>query len=323
MTETRILEWMLDSDPALKWQVQRDLARAPEHEWQATRARVATEGFGARLLSHQDPDGQWAGGAYVPANFDWESPEAQSGQPWTATTWALNSLREWGLDAWALAGTADKLATNSRWEYENLPYWSGEVDCCINSFTIANGVWLGAEVGCVVEWMLEHRMADGGWNCDWVEGSSRSSFHSTINALRGLLAYDVATGGTEATRLARRGGEGYLLERSLYKRLSTEEPVGHWATRFAYPFRWFYSVLNAADYFREASLLDKTAPDARMAEAIEFIRNAREPDGSWIQERRHPGRVWFESDVAAGESSKWLTFYATRVLEWWDSAALR
>ncbi len=58
MTDARLTGWLLDSDPALAWQVERDLVGAPEETWQATRARVATEGFGAELLAHQDPDGR-------------------------------------------------------------------------------------------------------------------------------------------------------------------------------------------------------------------------------------------------------------------------
>ena len=317
-----LLDWMLDSDPALRWQVERDLLGAPPSRWGATRARVNTEGFGARLLALQDPDGQWAGGAYFPNDFDFDGPEAadDAGQPYTATTWSLNALRDWGVDAAVLAGTADLLAANSRWEYENLPYWGGEVDCCINAFTLANGAWLGADVSGLAQWFVDHRTAEGGWNCEWVEGSTRSSFHSTLNSLKGLLYYEAATGGSDAQRVARRAGEEYLLERGLLRRLSTGELVAPWATRFAYPFRWFFSALNAADYFRTAALHDGTPPDPRLADAIEVIRAARRPDGTWLQERRHPGRVWFEVDVPAGEPSKWLTFYGTRVLAWWDAA---
>jgi hypothetical protein len=163
-------------------------------------------------------------------------------------------------------------------------------------------------------------MPDGGWNCEWVEGSTRSSFHSTLNALKGLLAHEAATGGTDATRDARRVGQEYLLERGLMRRLSTGEMVAPWATQFAYPFRWFYNVLNAADYFRAASLLDGTPPDPRMRDAIGAIRSERQPDGAWLQARRHQGRVWFEVDVPAGEPSKWLTLSGARVLQWWDAA---
>ncbi len=320
MVTEALAAWLLDSDPALRWQVERDLVHEPPEVWQATRARIATEGFGARLLSLQDSDGQWAGGAFFPADFDFPQM-AEDGQPWTATTWTLNSLREWGLDSAVLRErrTAQLLAENSRWEYENLPYWGGEVDCCINAWTVANGLWLGADITGIVDWFLEHQLPDGGWNCEWVEGSTRSSFHSTLNSLKGLLAYDVTSGGTDATRAARRSGEEYLLRRSLFRRLSSGEPAGPWVDRFAFPFRWVYSVLNAAEYFRRASLLDGVSPDPRMADAIELIRAARQPDGIWLQAGRHPGREWFEVDVPAGQPSKWLTLYGTRVLDWWDS----
>ncbi len=310
------LAWLRDSDPTLRWQVERDLAGEPAEVWEATRARIATEGFGARLLALQDPDGRWAGGAYFPADA---SPE-EDGQPWTATTWTLNALREWGLDAAALSGTAELLARNCRWEYEDLPYWGGEVDCCINGFTLANGLWLGADVAGIVDWFVAHRMSDGGWNCMWEEGSTRSSVHSTLNSLTGLLAFDAATGGTRASREARRGGEEYLLQRGLVRRLSTGEPLGPWVDRFAYPFRWVATALNTAEYFRRAALVDGTPPDPRMAEAIEMIRTARQPDGRWLQAHRHPGRVWFEVDAPVGEPSKWLTLFGTRVLDWWDAA---
>ena len=317
-----LLNWMLDSDPALKWQVERDLAGAPSERWEATRARIRTEGFGAQLLSRQDPDGQWAGGAYFPADFDFNGPEAAegAGQPYTATTWSLNALREWGLDPAALAGTAEKLAANSRWEYEDLPYWDGEVDCCINAFTLSNGAWLGADVAGITQWFVEHQLPDGGWNCEWVEGSQRSSVHSTINSLKGLLYYEAATGASDELLAARQGGEEYLLDRRLLYRLTTGEPVAPWVTRLAYPFRWFYSGLHALDYFRAAALQDGAAPDPRLADAIRQLRNARQPDGTWLQEYRPPGRVWFEIDAPPGEPSKWLTFHATRVLDWWDVA---
>ena len=311
-----LIAWLSDSDPALRWQVERDLAGAPPAVWEATRSRIATEGFGAHLLELQDPDGQWAGGAFFPAGFDGSG----EGQPWTATTPVLTLLREWGLDPAVLRErrTAELLAENSRWEYDNLPYWGGEVDCCINATTVENGLWLGADIGGIVDWFVEHRLPDGGWNCEWVEGSTRSSVHSTLNSLKALLAHEIATGGTEATRAARQSGEEYLLQRSLFRRLSTGEPIANWVARFSYPFRWFYDVLNAAEYFRDVARFEGTTPDPRMADAIELIRAPRQPDGTWLQSRRHPGAVWFEVDVPAGEPSKWLTLSGTRVLCWWD-----
>lgn len=163
---TDLLAWLLDSDPAIRWQVECDLLNEAPTVWAATRASIATKGFGARLLSLQDRDGQWAGGAFFPAEFDFAGPEAaeQSSQPWTATTWTLNSLREWGLDAGVLRErrTAELLAENCRWEYEGRPYWDGEVDCCINAWTVANGVWLDVCVDELANWFVRHQLPDGG-----------------------------------------------------------------------------------------------------------------------------------------------------------------
>lgn len=322
-----LTSWLLASDPALRWQVERDRTHAPSDVWESTRARVATEGFGARLLAAQDPDGQWAGGAFFPADFDFAGPEAAdgAGQPWTATTWTLTTLREWGLDPGALAGTAQKLAAGSHWEYDpTLPYWGGEVDACINAATLANGVWLGVDVSGLAQWFVDHQMAEGGWNCEWVNGSLRSSFNSTLNSLRGILAYERATGGNEALRAARKAGEEYLLTRGALRRKTTGELVQPWFGVLAYPFRWQYTALRALDYFREAALHDaqsssSAARDPRLAEAVEMVRGKRREDGTWLQEHRFPGRVWFDVDAPPGEPSKWLTFYAQRALDWWDA----
>ena len=316
-----LLDWMLDTDPALRWQVERDLAGASEPVWRATRARVATEGMGARLLALQDADGQWAGGAYFPGRADPRAlnrPDDDEGQPYTATTWTLNALRVWGVAASALAGTADKLAANSRWEYDDLPYWGGEVDCCINAFTLANGAWLGVDMSGLAEWFLEHELPEGGWNCEWVEDSSRASFHSTLNSLRGILYYERAVGGHEDLRAARHRAQEYLLQRRLLYRLTTGAPVGPWVERFAYPFRWPYTALRALDHLREASEYDGVPPDPRASDAVELVRSVRQPDGRWLQGTRYKGQVWFDPDVPVGEPSPWVTFYATRVLEWWD-----
>lgn len=317
---TAVRDWLLDSDPSLRWQVERDLLHAPREVWEATRARVATEGIGAAILSAQDPDGQWAGGAYFPAGY-WGSAEQQEpGQPWNAATWSLKDLRDAGLDPAALEGTVEKLAENSRWEYDDLPYWGGEVDVCINAFTLATGAWLGADVSALARWFPAHRLADGGWNCEAEEGDSvRSSFHSTLNALRGLLTYEMLTGDA-SVREARYGGEEYLLRRRLIFRESTGEPVGDFVTQFAYPPRHRYSAMHALDHFREASLLDEKAPDPRLAEAVALVRAARQPDGTWLQTAPLPGRTWVEMDVPEGQPSPWLTLIGTRVLDWWDAA---
>ena len=313
-TDPALIDWMLDTDPALRWQVERHLGRPG---WEQTRARIATEGFGARLLAEQDPDGQWAGGAYFPSDMDWDNPNPadEGGQPYTATTWALNTLREWGLEASVLQGTAEKLDQNAKWEYNDLPYWGGEVDCCINAFTLANGAWLGADVSSLPQWFLDHQMEDGGWNCMWEEdGSTRSSFISTLNSLKGILYWERVTGDTSMQQ-SRHTAEEYLLVRRALYRLSTGEIVAPWVDKLAYPFRWFYNALNVLDYFREAGRWDP-----RLADAVDVVRSQRQADGTWPQPSRDPGRTWFDVDVAEGEPSRWLTLIGSRVLDWWDAA---
>jgi hypothetical protein len=189
---------------------------------------------------------------------------------------------------------------------------------CINSYTLASGAWLGADVSKLAKWFIDHRLADGGWNCEAEEGNStRSSFHSTLNAVRGMLAYERITG--DATlREARHGGEEYLLERRLLYRLTTGEPVGEFVRRFVYPNRHRYSALAALDHFRDAAMLEGTSPDPRLADAVEVVRDARQPDGIWLQTTPLAGRTWFDVDVPEGEPSRWLTLFGARVLEWWD-----
>lgn len=158
-------------------------------------------------------------------------------------------------------------------------------------------MWLGADIDGIVEWFLEHQLPDGGWNCEWVDGSTRSSFHSTLNSLKGLLAYDAEIGGADATGAARRAGQEYLLQRGLFRRLSTGEPVAPWVGHFVYPFRWTYSVLDAADYFRQASLLDEVAPDPRMADAIELHVEHLDSKKNWLLRRSKLGSLIGETTM--------------------------
>lgn len=329
--------WLLEGDPALRWQVERDLLGADPRQVAATRVLVTTEGMGAALAAHQDADGQWAGGAYFPADASPDEP----GQPWTATTWSLTSLREWGFDPAALRpGTGDLLARNARWEYEDLPYWGGEVDACINAMTLANALWLGrprAEVEGLARWFVENEKREGGWNCPEGPGpetSDRASAHSTLNALKGLLALEQwAAGGDErrdepridpqllaSVRSARHRGQEYLLRRRLRRRLRDGELIDPHLDESAYPMRWRCTTLNALTYFRAASLFDGVAPDPRLGESLGVLRSQRLPDGRMLQGRVDPGRVWFPLDVPEGEPSRWVTFLTARILEGWVNA---
>ena len=220
MTSDPVIAWLLATDPAIAWQVQRDLLDASEDVWRPLRSRVEHEGWGARLLAHQDSDGQWAGGAFFPHDFSRELWEAE-GQPWTATTYALTDLREWGLDPTSETArrTADLVGRNSRWDHDGQSYWAGEVEECINGRTLADGAYFGADVTGIADRLLTEQQPDGGWNCERAEGSTRGSFHSTINVLEGLLEFEKATGRADVAS-ARHTGEEFLLSRSLFRRLT-------------------------------------------------------------------------------------------------------
>jgi hypothetical protein len=306
--DASVIAWLLDSDPSIRWQVMRDLLDAPEAEWRAERAKVATVGWGARLLALQDEDGQWAGGSFVPRGFEWSAWE-QEGQPWTATTWVLTQLRELGLDPATdqIRRGVALIGAHSRWDHDGQPFWEGEVEECINGRTVADGAYFGVDVSPIVERLVGERQADGGWNCERERGSVRSSFASTINVLEGLLGFERATGGTPASIAARRAGEEYLLERRLFRRLSTGEPADARFLAFLYPNRWHYDVLRALEYFRATG----AAPDPRVEEAVEHVRSRRGDDGTWPPDRTLPGRVWFDLDP-----SRWITLRALRVLRW-------
>ena len=314
-----VIGWLLGADPAIRWQVMRDLLDAPEAEWTAERAKVETEGWGARLLSLQDEDGQWAGGAFVPADYTEEQWKTE-GQPWTATCFTLQQLREFGLDPGSARArrTVELIGANSLWEHDRQRYWDGEVEECINGRTVADGAYFGVDVSPIVARLVCECQADGGWNCERCNGSVRSSFHSTINVLEGLLEFERATGGTDASRQARWNGEEYLLQRHLFRRLTTGEPADERFLLFLYPHRWRYDILRALDYFRACSSFTRTAPDRRLAEAVEHLRSRRRADGTWPLDWRLKGRVWFDMDDGEGQPSRWITLRAMRVLKWWE-----
>ena len=309
------MDWLLDADPALRWQVMRDLTDAPSEAVAAERARVVTEGWGARLLALRDSDGQWAGGACFPADF---RGDFSGGQPWTSTLPTLTLLRDFGVDPTAetVRQTVALIRENCRWEHAGQAFFDGEVEPCINGRTVAIGAYFGVDVDAIVARLLDEQLPDGGWNCEAENGSVRSSFATTICVLEGLLAHERVTGGSAREVAARRRGEQYLLDRSLFRRLSTGEVVDTDWLRLSFPTWWHYDVLRALDYFRDAG----DGPDPRLAEVIALLRSKRQPDGSWLLEHTHPGAVHFSMEDGDGRPSRWNTFRALRVLDSCDGS---
>jgi hypothetical protein len=302
-----VIEWLLAQDPAVRWQVRRDLLAEPAEAVAAERARVATEGWGARILAAQDDSGYWAGTVYG------------SERERNSVMWSLQLLRGLGAppDAAPVRAAIDRVRQGVVWdEGDRLPYFSGEVEECVNGGVLAAAAYfdvLGEGSDRIIGLLLDQRLPDGGWNCEPAEESQRSSFDSTLCVLEGLSAYERATGTTEPSIAeARRTGEEYLLERSLFRRKSTGEVANGRYLNFSFPTYWFFDVLRALDYFREAS----PAPDARLAPALEALVAQRADDGRWPAGERWPGRDAYEVDAPPGEPSPWNTLRALRVLRW-------
>jgi len=310
-----VIRWLLDSDPSIRWQVMRDLIGAPAEEVAAERARVATEGAGARLLALQGADGSWAGAAW--------------NRGWNSTMHVLMLLRELGLDPAsdearrAVGLVRDRVTwrgwdwdgTWRGWDWDGNPFFAGEVEPCINGQVAASGAYFGQDVQRIVDRLLGEQLPDGGWNCESANGSTRSSFNTTICVLEALLEHERAGGASPEVTGARLRGQEYLLERRLFRRRSTGAVVDAAWTRFAFPTWWHYDVLRGLEYLRRAGVV----PDERVAEAIDLVASKRDGDGRWPLETRHPGEMPVETDEGEGQPSRWNTLRALRVLNWYSA----
>jgi hypothetical protein len=314
-SRSQVIRWLLDSDPSIRWQVMRDLTEAPAAEVEAERARVASEGTGARLLALQASDGRWGSAAW---NRGWDS-----------TMHVLSLLREMGLDpscdeARRAAGLVRDRVTwrgSGPQEADNNPFFAGEVEPCINGQVAAVGAYFGQDVRGIVDRLLAEQLPDGGWNCEAANGSTRSSFNTTICVLEALLEYELAVGSSPEVTGASVRGQEYLLERRLFRRRSTGEVIERdrkgdaaWA-RFAFPTWWHYDVLRGLEYLRRAGV----APDERAAEAIALVASKRDDGGRWPLDTQYPGRMPVETDEGEGKPSRWNTLRALRVLDWYSA----
>lgn len=323
--EKSVIQWLLDSDPSIRWQVMRDLIGAPASEVAAERAKVATEGWGAQLLALQGADGSWAGTAW---NHGWDS-----------TMHVLSLLRELGLDpvsdeARRAVGLVRDHVRWMGWDWDGKwqgqdfvgnPFFAGEVEPCINGQVMASGAYFGQDCQRILDRLLAEQLPDGGWNCEAENGSTRSSFNTTICVLEALLEYELAGGIHPAVAEARLRGQEYLLERHLFRRRSTGEAIerdreGSTSfTHFAFPTWWHYDVLRGLEYLHHAGV----TPDERVTEAIELVKSKRDDDGKWLLEVQYPGNMPIEIDEGEGKPSRWNTLRSLRVLDWYDKYSAR
>jgi hypothetical protein len=298
-----VIKWLLDSDPAIRWQVMRDLTGESEETVAAERARIAAEGWGARLLALQSPEGDWG------AETD----------PWPlkGTIFTLVLLKDLGLDPAsdaarrAVGRVAERITW---WQLDGRPFFDGETEPCINGRILAVGAYFGYASDRLVDRLLSEQLEDGGWNCE-APPSRRSSFHSTINVLEGLLTYERARGATTAVTDARVRAQEYLLERRMMRSLSTGEIIDRKWTRFVFPPTWHYDVLRGLEYLRSAGV----QPDERVAEAVALVRKRQHQNGRWPLRKPHPDRVPFDMETEVGKASRWSTLRAMRVLDWYSA----
>jgi len=294
-------DWLMDSDPSIRWQVMHDLTDATTSAVASERSRVAEQGWGPRLLALQADDGQWGGGAYSPK--------------WISTTYTLLLLRHLGVDP---ADPRMRVATERVRDQvvmggKSRPYFQYATELCVTSMVLALGSYFLEDAGDLPqhEVLLDRQHDDGGWNCH--VSSDRSSFHTTISALEGLLEHERAVGGNSTLAEARARAHQYLLERRLMYSLRTGELINSRWLLMAFPPRWFYDVLRALDYLRDAGV----DPDPRTEEAVAMIEGKRRSDGYWPLQNRHPGKEHFPLEEGSGKPSRWNTLRALRVLRWY------
>ena len=286
-----VIDWLLDSDPAIRWQAMRDLTDASSQAVAAERARIPYEGLGAQILAYQGLDGAW---------------HRTDAADWLPSLFTLMLLRATGADREdpAVASAVTRLQAGFRWDeaFGKKPFFEGEVEPCINGGTLALGAYFGHPTASLAGRLLREQLDDGGWNCD-APKSTRSSFHTTICVLEGLLEYERAVDSVPEVTVARKRGEEYLLQRALFRRRSTGEIVNPEFLELAFPPRYHHDVLRALHYFWDAGF----QPEPRMREAMRIVSRKRQGDGRWLLDRS-----------SAGEPSRWNTLRALRVLRWYE-----
>jgi hypothetical protein len=316
MQDDAVLDWLLEGDPAIRWQVLRDLRVAPATAVRRERKRIAREGWGARLLELQDADGRWAGGLYNPK--------------WTSTTYTMLLLRSLGLEprhpqAWLGCRVLLDAGFWSDGGINFFPKAHASSETCVSSMVLGIVCWFSLKderVDALADHVIAQQMADGGWNCQARPGYSRpdgqpvthGSFHTTISALEALLEYErLRPERAHAAREAQARGREFLLVHRLFRSHRTGQIAKPDFTRFVFPARWHYDALRGLDYFREAG-----APlDARLRDAFDLVETRRRPDGRWPLDGRYAGKVFFNLEQAG--PSRWNTLRALRVLRWRDA----
>jgi hypothetical protein len=308
----KVIPWLLDGDPSIRWQTLRDLLGAGDAVVARERSKVSREGWGAHLLARQDRSGRWAAG--MSSDNGLYSPK------WISTTYTMLLLRDFGLPTTnRRARRACPLLLDEGLQHDGgVNYgWRGRSETCITGMVLSLLSYFNYDderLASLVDYLLAEQMPDGGWNCRRRDGATHSSVNTTISVLEGLRRYELFHGEkARPVQAAQRSGREFLLLHRLFRSDRTGEIIKPIFLLFSFPPRWHYDVLRALDYFQAVD-----APrDPRLAEAIEIVRTARGEDGRWLLQNCYRGKAYFNME-RVGAASRWNTLRALRVLKWWE-----
>jgi len=315
-----IIQWLLQGDPAIRWQVLQGLAGASEATVERERRKIAHEGWGARLLARQDLGGAWARGQTSDAGL--YSPK------WTSTTYTMLLLRDFGLPCNSRpARLACRLLLDQGLQrdggisYGTWAKWTRRGETCVTGMVLSILSYFHYEdtrLDSIANHLLEQQMRDGGWNCRRPNGATHSSVHTTISVLEGLRHFELhRRRNLRQVRAAQCRGREFLLVHRLFRSHRSGKVIKPEFLRFSFPPRWHYDILRALDYFQAVN-----APrDPRLLEAIDIVRSRQKEDGRWPLQHLYKGKVYFELE-RLGTASRWNTLRALRVLKWWDRGRL-
>lgn len=315
MNKTRqaveLIPWLMSGDPAIAYQCQRDLLCQQDR---AAQQRIASEGWGAEILSCQNADTSWGDRFYQPK--------------WISTHYTLLDLCQLGLppdNPQAQAAVSYILRTEVQPDGGVGPGTTIKAsDVCVAGMFLNYACYFMAAaegLKSIVDFLLNQHMADGGFNCQLNRsGAHHSSMHSTLSVLEGIeryrqCGYDYRL--HDLNQCAEQGRE-FLLQHHLYKSDRTGDVIRKDFTRLVFPARWKFNVLRAMDYFQASA----TPWDDRMQDALGLILSKRKPEGYWLAAAAHPGQVHMVMEIPR-HPSRWITLLALRTLKAYSPDTMR
>jgi hypothetical protein len=302
MISDEIINWLLDGDVSIQYQVHRDLLGVERPDLQV---RIAKEGWGARFLSNRKDNGHWGRGFYRPK--------------WISSHYTLLDLKNLAIspDIAQIRQTIRMLIENEKGPDGgvNPSHHIKNSDVCLNGMFLNYAAYFKTaqeSLTSIVDFILAQHMPDGGFNChNNRKGARHSSLHSTLSVLEGISEYEKNGYRYRLDELkhAEQKSREFIMQHRLFKSDKTGEIIKRAFLYLAYPCRWKYDILRALEYFQSAGV----PYDKRMKDAIDIIFKKRRKDGTWPLQAKHPGHVHFDMETA-GKSSRWNTLRALRSL---------